>query len=181
MQLAGVADGATKVQQFFKITLPMVSPTLFVVMIMRLMASLKVYDLIYMMVDTANPAFAVPGRKSVRGPSQLVLDFSYSEMVNYIHGQLSSLLCGAQIGDIRYDTSEALLQAVTLNAHGNPATVCFRCKGFEAEAVYRDEETGAQYEGAGLMRAGIPMPQPGGEYRAWTLHLKKVGEKNEEK
>jgi len=53
---AASLDGATKIQQFFKITLPMVSPTLFVVMIMRLMASLKVYDLIYMMVDTANPA-----------------------------------------------------------------------------------------------------------------------------
>lgn len=53
---AASLDGATKVQQFFQITLPMVSPTLFVVMIMRLMSSLKVYDLIYMMVDTANPA-----------------------------------------------------------------------------------------------------------------------------
>ena len=49
-------DGASKVRQFFSITLPMVSPTLFVVMIMRLMSSLKVFDLIYMMVDDANPA-----------------------------------------------------------------------------------------------------------------------------
>ena len=40
---AASLDGATKVQQFFHITLPMVSPTLFVVLIMRLMASLKVY------------------------------------------------------------------------------------------------------------------------------------------
>lgn len=53
---AASLDGAGKVQQFFKITLPMVSPTLFVVLIMRLMASLKVYDLIYMMVDQSNPA-----------------------------------------------------------------------------------------------------------------------------
>ena len=53
---AASLDGATKIQQFFQITLPMVSPTLFVVMIMRLMSSLKVYDLIYMMIDTANPA-----------------------------------------------------------------------------------------------------------------------------
>lgn len=49
-------DGASKVTQFFHITLPMVSPTLFVVLIMRLMASLKVYDLIYMMVEQSNPA-----------------------------------------------------------------------------------------------------------------------------
>ena len=53
---AASLDGATKIQQFFKITLPMVSPTLFVVLIMRLMASIKVYDLIYMMVDQTNPA-----------------------------------------------------------------------------------------------------------------------------
>lgn len=53
---AASLDGASKVQQFFKITLPMVSPTLFVVLIMRLMASIKVYDLIYMMVDQTNPA-----------------------------------------------------------------------------------------------------------------------------
>ncbi len=53
---AASLDGASKVQQFFQITLPMVSPTLFVVLIMRLMASIKVYDLIYMMVDQTNPA-----------------------------------------------------------------------------------------------------------------------------
>lgn len=49
-------DGAGKVRQFFNITLPMVSPTLFVVMIMRLMSAVKVYDLIYMMVEETNPA-----------------------------------------------------------------------------------------------------------------------------
>lgn len=53
---AASLDGAGKIQQFLHITLPMVSPTLFVVLIMRLMASLKVYDLIYMMVDQTNPA-----------------------------------------------------------------------------------------------------------------------------
>lgn len=53
---AASLDGASKVKQFFTITIPMVSPTLFVVLIMRLMASLKVYDLIYMMVDQQNPA-----------------------------------------------------------------------------------------------------------------------------
>lgn len=53
---ANSIDGAGKVKQFFTITLPMVSPTLFVVMIMRLMASVKVYDLIYMMVEETNPA-----------------------------------------------------------------------------------------------------------------------------
>jgi multiple sugar transport system permease protein len=53
---AAEIDGAGKVTQFFHITLPMVSPTLFVVLIMRLMSSIKVYDLIYMMVEDTNPA-----------------------------------------------------------------------------------------------------------------------------
>lgn len=53
---ANSIDGAGKVKQFFTITLPMVSPTLFVVMIMRLMSAVKVYDLIYMMVEETNPA-----------------------------------------------------------------------------------------------------------------------------
>ena len=48
-------DGASKIRQFFSITLPMISPTLFVTLIMRMMASLKVYDLIYMMIDQSNP------------------------------------------------------------------------------------------------------------------------------
>jgi multiple sugar transport system permease protein len=52
---AAEIDGASKLKQFFSITLPMISPTLFFVIIMRMMASLKVYDLIYMMVDQANP------------------------------------------------------------------------------------------------------------------------------
>lgn len=53
---AASLDGATKIQQFFHITMPMVSPTLFAVLIMRLMGSLKVFDVIYMMVDESNPA-----------------------------------------------------------------------------------------------------------------------------
>ena len=53
---AAEIDGTSKFHQFTQITLPMVSPTLFVVMIMRLMSSIKVYDLIYMMVEDTNPA-----------------------------------------------------------------------------------------------------------------------------
>ena len=52
---AATIDGAGKWKQFFSITLPMISPTLFVTLIMRMMASLKVYDLIYMMIDQSNP------------------------------------------------------------------------------------------------------------------------------
>ena len=55
---ANSIDGAGKIRQFFTITLPMISPSLFSVLIMRLMASMKVYDLIYMMSDDTNPAMA---------------------------------------------------------------------------------------------------------------------------
>lgn len=55
---ANSIDGAGKVRQFFTITLPMISPTMFSVLIMRLMSSMKVYDLIYMMSDSTNPAMA---------------------------------------------------------------------------------------------------------------------------
>ncbi len=71
------------------------------------------------------------------------------------------------------DGSEALLQAVTLEAHGNPLTTYIRLKGLEPEAFYVDESTGRRYNGAGLMSAGVPLPQLGGEYRPWQLHLKK--------
>ncbi len=50
-------DGANAVSKFFHITIPMVSPTLFFVLIMRLMAALKQFDLVYMMVLDTNPAF----------------------------------------------------------------------------------------------------------------------------
>ncbi len=55
---ANSIDGAGKIRQFFTITLPMISPSLFSVLIMRLMSSMKVYDLIYMMSDDTNPAMA---------------------------------------------------------------------------------------------------------------------------
>ena len=55
---ANSIDGAGRVRQFFTITLPMISPTMFSVLIMRLMSSMKVYDLIYMMSDDTNPAMA---------------------------------------------------------------------------------------------------------------------------
>ena len=77
---ANSIDGAGKVKQFFTITLPMVSPTLFVVMIMRLMSAVKVYDLIYMMVETmvtAAGAQTIGRKKMVRKPPlNLILAFS---------------------------------------------------------------------------------------------------------
>lgn len=72
--------------------------------------------------------------------------------------------------------SEALLNVVTLEAHGNPVTVYVRLSGLNPAAMYKDVKTGKVYPGAGLMNAGIPVPQMDGEYRAWQVHLVRAGE-----
>ncbi|OTN89564.1 hypothetical protein A5819_002062 [Enterococcus sp. 7E2_DIV0204] len=49
-------DGAGAIKQFFSITLPLVSPTLFFVMVTTIINSLQVFDLIFMMIDKTNAA-----------------------------------------------------------------------------------------------------------------------------
>lgn len=49
-------DGASPMRQLLSITLPMISPTTFFVTITRVIAALQVFDLLYMMIDKANPA-----------------------------------------------------------------------------------------------------------------------------
>ena len=53
---AAEIDGANAVTQFFKITLPLISPTMFFVVITRVIASLQVFDSIFMMIGKNNPA-----------------------------------------------------------------------------------------------------------------------------
>ncbi len=53
---AATIDGASSFKKFFKITLPLVSPTMFFVVIMRIMAAIKIFDIIYMMIEPTNPA-----------------------------------------------------------------------------------------------------------------------------
>jgi len=53
---AAEIDGASGVHQFFKITLPLISPTMFFVIVTRVIASLQVFDSIFMMVDKSSPA-----------------------------------------------------------------------------------------------------------------------------
>lgn len=50
-------DGASQWKQFFNITLPLVSPTLFFVAVTSIIAAMQVFDVIYMMIDVANPAY----------------------------------------------------------------------------------------------------------------------------
>ncbi len=53
---AASIDGATGIKQFWHITCPLLSPTIFFVMITRVIGGLQVFDLIYMVVDRNNPA-----------------------------------------------------------------------------------------------------------------------------
>jgi multiple sugar transport system permease protein len=50
-------DGATSLRQFFYITLPLVSPTLFFVAVTSVITAMQVFDVVYMMIDVANPAY----------------------------------------------------------------------------------------------------------------------------
>jgi len=47
---AGSIDGATKIKQFWAITLPLVTPTLLVALIFRTLDALRVFDIFYVMV-----------------------------------------------------------------------------------------------------------------------------------
>ena len=49
-------DGASGVRQFFSITLPLISPTIFFVLVTRVIGALQVFDLIFMVMDKSNPA-----------------------------------------------------------------------------------------------------------------------------
>lgn len=53
---AASIDGATGIKQFWHITCPLLSPTIFFVMITRVIGGLQVFDLIYMVIDRNNPA-----------------------------------------------------------------------------------------------------------------------------
>lgn len=53
---AAAIDGAGRVRQFFSITLPLLSPSIFFVTVLTVIGSLQMFDLIYMMMDRGNPA-----------------------------------------------------------------------------------------------------------------------------
>ena len=53
---AAQIDGATGIKSFFHITIPLLSPTIFFVLITRIIGALQVFDLIYMVMDRTNPA-----------------------------------------------------------------------------------------------------------------------------
>nr|WP_272505986.1 sugar ABC transporter permease [Natronobacillus azotifigens] len=54
---ASMIDGASSIYQLFKITIPLLSPTLFFITVTTIIQSMQVFDFIYMMVDVTSPAY----------------------------------------------------------------------------------------------------------------------------
>ncbi len=71
---AAEIDGASKVSQFFNITIPLLSPTMFFVTVTRVIASLRVFDFIYIMMDQTNPAL-----KQTQSLVYLFYNYSFDE------------------------------------------------------------------------------------------------------
>lgn len=53
---AASLDGASSWKQLWHITVPLISPTIFFVLITRVIAAMQVFDVIYMIIDYNNPA-----------------------------------------------------------------------------------------------------------------------------
>ena len=52
---AAELDGASKFMTFYKVVLPIISPTIYFVLVTRIIAAMQVFDNIYMVMDMTNP------------------------------------------------------------------------------------------------------------------------------
>lgn len=72
---AANVDGASSIKIFFKITLPLLSPTMFFVVVTSIISSLQVFDTIFMMIDKTSIAIE-------KTQSLVYLFYKYSFVVN---------------------------------------------------------------------------------------------------
>ncbi|MDD3336965.1 MAG: sugar ABC transporter permease [Eubacteriales bacterium] len=63
---AATIDGANGIQQFFKITLPLVTPTLFFLLVTRVIGAFNQFDMVYLMADNASSGAVGPVVNSLR-------------------------------------------------------------------------------------------------------------------
>lgn len=73
---AAAIDGAGTFAQFFKITIPMLTPTIFFVLITSIIGGFQVFDVIYMMIGKTNPAYE---------STQTVVMLFYRQAFDYGH------------------------------------------------------------------------------------------------
>lgn len=77
------------------------------------------------------------------------------------------------------DKKQALVSVVRLESEGNAASMYVKCKGLNPDAIYLDENTGALYDGASLMAAGLVLPRANSEYEAYQFALKEMDSADE--
>lgn len=61
---ASALDGASRIRQFFSITLPLLSPTIFFVTILTVISALQMFDLVFIMLGSVNNT-AIDGSKTI--------------------------------------------------------------------------------------------------------------------
>lgn len=72
---AAEIDGATGIKCFFHITIPLLSPTIFFVLVTRVISAMQVFDLIFMVIEKSNPAF-----EKVQSLVYLFYNYSFDQM-----------------------------------------------------------------------------------------------------
>ncbi len=58
---AAIVDGANKIKTFFRVTLPLISPTTFFIIIITVIRSFQIFDLVYILTSPAAGEGSVPG------------------------------------------------------------------------------------------------------------------------
>lgn len=72
---------------------------------------------------------------------------------------------------VSQDKSEALVNVVSLNTHGNEPVNYVKCKGLDPMKNYLYEGKDTVYSGNALIHVGLPIPIEPGEYLAWQIHF----------
>ncbi len=73
-------DGASGVQQFFKITVPLLTPTIFFLLVTRIIAAFNQFDMVYMMADSATSGAVGPITDSLRSLVFGVYQSAFADM-----------------------------------------------------------------------------------------------------
>ncbi|MFE3738866.1 carbohydrate ABC transporter permease [Streptomyces sp. NPDC059134] len=74
---AAAIDGAGPVRQFFRITVPLISPTAFFVSVISVIGSLQLFDLVYVLVGSGQTARANPAFPRLETVVQLFYDRAF--------------------------------------------------------------------------------------------------------